>query len=168
MRPSRQISGRLFLSLAWLLLLTSVPLLSLYGRDLQQLVAQYYSSRQLGWLIGAMLLLLTLAALAYLRHYNPTRGWRHALWIVPLFIIAPWFLSIVEERVHFILFGLFGFFTLLLFPARRAYALCLLLGVADESLQWALPDRVGDWRDVGLNLLAAWGGASLALVSRRA
>lgn len=167
MHPSWRINGRLFLPLAWLLLLASVPLLSLYGRDLQLLIAQYSSSRQLGWVIGAMLLLLSLAALAFVRHHRPASAWRHALWIVPLFVIAPWFISIVEERVHFILFGLFGFFTLLLFPARLAYALCLLLGVADEGLQWALPDRVGDWRDVALNLLAAWAGASLALVSGR-
>ena len=134
--PAEWPRPRPLFAVAWLMLLVSVPLLSVYGRDLQQLLARHSTSQQLAWAI-------------------------------PLFLIAPHFLPIVEERVHFIVFGLLGFFTLKLFPPALAYALCLLMAMADEGLQWFLPDRVGDLRDVAVNLVAAWAGVTLARVMER-
>ena len=44
----------------------------------------------------------------------------------------------------------------------------LALAMGDELLQHFLPSRVGDWRDVGFNALAASGGLLLALVMANA
>lgn len=158
---------RPFLVVAWLMLLVSVPLLSVFGRDLQQLLARHYTGQQLAWAIALALGLLTTVAVVLLLRSRRAAGAWQLLWFIPLFLIAPHFLSIVEERVHFIVFGLLGFFTLKLFPRTFAYALCLLMAVADEGLQWSLPDRVGDLRDVAVNLVAAWAGVTLAWVMER-
>ena len=96
--------------------------------------------------------------------------WPHLLW-VSLFglILMPRIFSglglalflvvfLVEnnvERLHFIIFGLFGFFSARLFTPPFAASFCLLMGAGDELLQYFLPSRVGDLRDVGFNLIAA-------------
>jgi hypothetical protein len=58
-----------------------------------------------------MLSLLLVVALAIWlkRHVKPDRIW-HLVWLVPLFLLLP----MVEEHLHFLLFGGFGFFSMLL------------------------------------------------------
>jgi VanZ family protein len=69
------------------------------------------------------------------------------------------------ERFHFVEFGAV---TWLFYRAWRHHrdlatlALPVLAtfvtGVADEAFQWFVPGRVGEWRDVGINLAAIAGG----------
>lgn len=86
-----------------------------------------------------------------------------------------------EEAVHFLEFGLLAY---LLFNAlsRRiqdwtVYITALLfvvfIGTMDEFLQWLMPKRYWDYRDVGLNsfagavlLLAIWKGIRPGFISR--
>lgn len=67
-----------------------------------------------------------------------------------------------SEKVHFLEYGLLG---MLLCKAlsyyirnKLAYLVATLgvyiVGVVDEGIQWALPNRVGDYRDLWLNLLS--------------
>lgn len=79
----------------------------------------------------------------------------------------PFFFPLVEERVHFIVFGLFGFVSMVVFPPRVAWVVCLAMAGGDELLQWWLPDRVGDWRDVAVNSVAGVGGLMLAWSGRK-
>ena len=76
-----------------------------------------------------------------------------------LFLIVPLLLERVEERMHFLTFGLFGALSMALFAPRYAFIICLLGAGGDELLQFYLPDRVGDWRDVAFNALASFGAA---------
>ena len=52
-------------------------------------------------------------------------------------------------------------------PRRSAYfggwALVSCLGGVDEVVQWLLPNRVFEWKDVGLNVLS--GGLGMAVVA---
>jgi VanZ family protein len=88
---------------------------------------------------------LWLAAVAALYVYFTLQLWR-----------AP------EEAVHFLEYGLLGFF---LFRALSltirdksiyltAFLLGSLIGIFDEVLQWMMPGRYWDFRDAGLNALA--------------
>ena len=43
-------------------------------------------------------------------------------------------------------------------------AICLVVSGGDELFQWVLPDRVGDWRDVAMNIAACLLGAAVALI----
>jgi len=67
-----------------------------------------------------------------------------------------------EEAIHFLEYGLLGF---LLFQALRyhihdkgiyliAFLIGALVGILDETLQWMIPRRVWDFRDLGINALS--------------
>ena len=101
-------------------------------------------------------------------------GWRHLLLAtLPLAIIATaaYSLDIPEERMHYLQYGLLG--VLLAKTARleswfRSVQLALfavLIGFGDELIQWWLPNRVGEWRDVTMNasagVLGLWIGITL-------
>ena len=86
--------------------------------------------------------------------------------ISPLIILAymSFSLDVWAERVHFIQYGLLGLLV------SRAYkissfimflASCLFLmtvGLVDELIQWYLPNRYGDIRDVMMNSLGGLSG----------
>lgn len=75
------------------------------------------------------------------------------------------------ERLHLAEYGLLGFFIfrafLLDFSYQKslllAWLLACLLGAGDEGLQWILPSRVFEWKDIWLN--AASSGLGLLIVS---
>ncbi|PID55747.1 hypothetical protein CSB45_14525 [candidate division KSB3 bacterium] len=64
------------------------------------------------------------------------------------------------EKIHFLEYGLLGLLLCKAFSYsvknRSAYLLSLLLvyiiGMTDEGIQWALPQRVGEYRDIWLNI----------------
>lgn len=77
-------------------------------------------------------------------------------------------LNIAEERFHFLQYGLLG---MLVFATARDYSIrtmaplllfVVAVGIGDETIQWLLPNRVGDLRDVAMNtaagVLGAWIG----------
>ncbi len=68
------------------------------------------------------------------------------------------------EKIHIALFGLFGFLSLKVFEQRVAALLCVSISIFDELLQHFLAARVGDWRDVWLNLFSASLGMFLAFL----
>ncbi|MDX1763374.1 MAG: VanZ family protein [bacterium] len=71
-----------------------------------------------------------------------------------LLLFAP------EERIHLFEYGLLGFFCLKALGREtpmahvKAMMIVLFVGIGDELIQHALPSRVGDPRDVALNLLS--------------
>lgn len=149
----------------WLVTLAFLPVLSIYGRSLQTMVQSSISKEQLA-LIIFLIILSMIAAIVYdlVRCKQYSHLW-HLAWFLPLFIVYPLMLPIVEERVHFIIFGLLGYLTVKVFNFRYALAICVLISAGDELLQWFLPDRVGDWHDVMINCIASISGAILSYVS---
>lgn len=152
--------------LFWLVLLVLIPIFSIYGRGLQYWLLQQFTRQQLVLLFAVVLIFLSVAAtVSLIRRHGWLKGW-HAIWVVALFVILPFYVPLVEERFHFILFGLFGFVTLSIYPLIIGFIICFVLSGMDELLQYVLPDRVGDWRDVFFNVLAVTGGALFALVRK--
>lgn len=155
---------------SWSAILLSIPLLSVFGRPLQQWVIP-----NLGYnLIAGLIFFALAAALAGLFQALYRSGDRsafvHIAWVLPLFLVGPLLLGRVEERLHFLVFGLFGGASMFLYAPRAAFLLCLAVAAGDEVLQYYLPDRVGDWRDVAMNALASVAAALfvwLAFVSPR-
>jgi len=151
----------------WLLLLCTIPLLSIYGRRLQAFSREHLNTDILAWVIAVpTLLLAVIFLLDQARRYGYHRLW-HLVWAVALFGILPLTLNAVEERLHFLVFGAFGLVTGRTFTGKTGLLLGISAAGLDELLQWALPDRVGDWRDVGFNLLSVLGGLLLAKLGRR-
>jgi len=149
----------------WWINLFAIPLLSLTGRDLQYWLLQFFSREFSALLVFLALLSFSIAGLIQLR--GTTRYWKwHSIWLALLFLILPFSLGNFEERIHFLLFGAFGFSSMRLYPLLSAAMWVYALSGGDELLQWWLPQRVGDWHDVYINLLAGSGGMLLAFVGR--
>jgi hypothetical protein len=111
--------------------------------------------------VGLVLILLAIPILCR-RALSP----RRIVSLLPIFLgygLVLWWLTIPEERFHLLQYGLLTFFCAKALPDRiqgrsRLVLTVLLVGLAgigDELIQWIRPNRVGDLRDVLINLLAA-------------
>ena len=165
MRPTAPLDRR-WLAF-WLLCLAMIPTLSVFGRRLQTLARDNLDASALAWAIGLPTLLLVIAFLLNEARRAGRRQLWHGVWAVALFGLLPLTLPMVEERLHFLVFGAFGLASGRAFPGWPGLLLGTAVAGLDELLQWTLPDRVGDWRDVGFNLLAVGGGLLLAWTGRR-
>ena len=150
-------------TLLWALSASLIPLMSIFGRNWQTHTATLFSADQIGWIILGLLMAGVGAALGYHLRTIGQQLWWHLPWLVVVFIVIPASLSIPVERLHFVTFGIYGYLSMKMFPRMVAIIACISLSVGDEWLQWWLPNRVGEWRDVGLNALACCGGATYAL-----
>lgn len=150
----------------WLLTLCLIPLLSFYGRSLQALLHSLLQRQSADLLVSLMLLLMTGLFLLWLRDTRRMR-WQFAMLVITVFFLGPLFLERFEERIHFILFGLLGFSSRQIFPYYKALFLSYAVSGLDELWQWWLPDRVGDWRDVFMNMLAGLVAVWIAERGRR-
>ncbi|MBD3306894.1 sulfatase-like hydrolase/transferase [candidate division KSB3 bacterium] len=74
------------------------------------------------------------------------------------------------EKIHFLEYGLLGLLACKALSAhikdKTAYLLAIgivyLVGMTDEGIQWALPNRVGEYRDIWLNFVS--GGLAILAV----
>ena len=163
---TRQNQPEIILFWSWLLIFATIPLLSIFGRPLHRWLITQLATRQLAVFLGITLSLLFVAIVSYMVKVGGKKQLWHLLWLAVLFVFIQLYIPIVEERVHVILFGLFGFVTLRLFPLPWGIFLCVLVSASDELLQFFLAARVGDWHDVFLNLLSTGLGAVLAKLSQ--
>ncbi len=110
----------------------------------------------------------TFLYLVYILYYRlKIRALSNYIWLMLIsaayvyFTLKLW--ANPEEAIHFIEYGLLGFF---LFRAFRhhisdtsiylaAFLSGALVGIFDEILQWIVPGRYFDFRDVGLNALSS-------------
>jgi VanZ family protein len=102
------------------------------------------------------------------------KGLGKILWVsIPLAATAyyVYFMKIPEERVHFLQYGLLGILVLTTVKKETwegllmALTVTVLVGCGDEFIQWLLPNRVGEIRDVMINaaasVLGVWFGRIL-------
>lgn len=83
-------------------------------------------------------------------------------------------LEVMEERVHFVQYGLLAVGVCYSLRPRvdapflylATAVLAAAFGFVDEGLQFFIPNRVFDWRDVGFNTMAAGFGTGFAWIFR--
>lgn len=153
------------LAVCWCLVLLFIPTLSINGRALQ-----HWVNDNLRYDLVALSIFIALVLALFLKlHLMSKKGYKipfvHVLWMILLFVGAPLLLPRVEERLHFLVFGAFGGLSMFVYQPRLAIALCLSVSTGDELLQYFLPDRVGDWRDVAMNSLASVAAASFVWIA---
>ncbi|MDH5766554.1 MAG: VanZ family protein [Gammaproteobacteria bacterium] len=151
----------------WLFLLACILLLSYFGRDIQKFIMANISKQLLAWVIAFLLISISFIAVYVLSCCQSRKRLYHLIWFVPLFVVVPFYFPIIEERIHFIVFGVLGFSTMSIFSLRAGLGICLLAACGDELFQHYLPDRVGDWRDVQVNIVSVLGGAVFYIVSMK-
>lgn len=84
-------------------------------------------------------------------------------------VFAAMMMPIPEETLHIVKYGGLGFLAQALVHKqgvsnRLAFAFVIAISVFDEAIQYYLPYRVGDLRDVGLNIASGLWGASIILI----
>jgi VanZ like family len=123
--------------------------------------------------VGDMLNALLLVSAGGVLVFAMRSGWfLTAKALVPLgaLLIAALQVNIPEERFHFLEYGLLGILVVktcrspTLILAGAAALFVAAVGAGDELIQWALPNRVGDWRDVGMNVFAGVMGVWIGVV----
>lgn len=89
------------------------------------------------------------------------------LGVVAIFILLFVRTAVPAERTHLIEYSVIGLLVYEAlherrengrnppFPPLLAISITTLLGIIDEAIQWLLPNRVFDLRDIGFNLFAA-------------
>ncbi len=160
-RPKLQ-NKSLLLS-AWLITLLCIPLFSFFGRTLQLYLLSQVSGETLGKYMGFLLAGFIVGyGITLLRSGLHPHVW-HLLWIVVLLFFLFRNIPYVE-KVHVVIFGLLGFLSQKLFTAKASFIICASLSLLDEVFQYFLPNRVGDIRDVGINLFSAILGLFLAFL----
>jgi VanZ family protein len=161
-------SRKIVLSWVWVILCAlaiffTVPL----ARKIQNLVTNLVGRSFFGYfvLLATAAMILILGYILYFR--LNIRFLSNYIWLVLISAIYVYFTLKLwanpEEAIHFIEYGLLGFF---LFRAFRhhiddksiyfaAFLMGTLVGTFDEILQWIVPGRYFDLRDVGLNALSS-------------
>ena len=115
--------------------------------------------------LGVSFVLLALGVTIFcwsLRTIRRQRAFFKALFVISIlsYVFALYYLKIPEERVHLIEYGALALLVLkaLQFDFKREmylYSLSFIIvsgvGAADEFIQYLLPNRVGDVKDIMLN-----------------
>ena len=171
-----------WVALCILAILLIVPL----ARTIQAFVSTHWGRSLFGCAVLVAVGIVFLATVTRLVFRLKVRSPGRLIWLTAVaglyvyFTLKLW--RAPEEAVHFLEYGLLGF---LLFHAlsysirdKTVYLAAFLIGSTvgtfDEILQWIIPGRFWDFRDVGLNALAAglfqvalWRGIKPSLISER-
>ncbi len=153
-----------FLSWLWVGLCSIAIFLTVpIARRIQIFVSNNWGREVFGYFVLVVLFIGAISLLYYLIFKLKIRAPSNYIW---LFIVGGLYIYFTlnlwkapEEAVHFLEYGLLGFF---LFKALichirdksiyvTATFLALFVGTIDEILQWMIPLRYWDFRDVGLN-----------------
>ncbi len=156
-----------FLAWLWVALCTlAIFLIVPLARTIQKFVSTNWGRSLFGYsvlaAIGVAFLSLVYVLVLRLKIRSPS----NYIWLTAVaglyvyFTLKLW--RAPEEAVHFLEYGLLGFF---LFRALSlsirdksiylaAFLIGSLVGIFDEILQWMMPNRYWDFRDTGLNALA--------------
>jgi hypothetical protein len=176
-----------FLAWLWVALCTlAIFLVVPLARTIQSFVQDRWGRSLFGYIVlvvagGTYLILI------YFLHFRlKTRSPSNYIWLTIIagfyvyFTLQLW--KVPVEAIHFLEYGLLGF---LLFRAFRfaikdksiylsAFLFGSLVGIFDEILQWMVPLRYWDIRDVGLNSLSAalfqialWKGIAPKTISQK-
>lgn len=113
-------------------------------------------------LFGGLLILLLVVVVALARWLWTRRSLRHFVWVLSIVLAIGgwgWLFRSQAEPAHFVAYGILGVLAFqALLPRLRdqgvylaAFALTALVGVLDELLQWFVPGRYWDVKDLAIN-----------------
>jgi hypothetical protein len=172
----RQLAARV---LPPLLLSAAVIAVAPFLGQLRDALLDRFPARALVAVTIALAVIAGIALLAAILRIRDHRAWRYGglalcgcLVVLQVVGFATGNASVdVVERVHIVEYGLLAaLYHRALRPAAGALGAALLawlaaglVGTVDEWVQWLVPTRVGDVRDVALNYAAAGTGALFAL-----
>jgi len=156
-----------FLAWLWVALCTlAIFLIVPLARTIQKFVSSHWGRSLFGYSVLAVTAIAFLSLVYFLVFRLKIRSASNYIWLTAVASLYIYFTLKLwrnpEEAVHFLEYGLLGFF---LFRALSlsirdnsiyflAFFIGALVGIFDEILQWMMPNRYWDFRDAGLNALA--------------
>lgn len=179
---SKKFRAWLYVSLCILAIFLFVPV----ARQIQNFLSAHFGRSFLGYLVILLAALALMSAYYLIWFHLKIRAFSNYIWLIltgGLFLyltIRRW--KVPEEAIHFLEYGLLGF---LLFRAlsfsikdKSIYFSSLfigsLVGIGDEFLQWVIPNRYWDFRDIAFNVFgvaltefAIWRGIKPKIISQR-
>ena len=149
---------------AGLLVGALIPIMSYFGTNIRLLLEKNLQGESFMLVMGGALVIASGACLVWIARRRSRRARWHGLWMLLVLLVITQLVPNPIEWFHFILFGSLGLLTTRAWFPVAAIMICLSVSVGDEVFQWLLPDRVGDPRDVAMNIAACLLGAAVALV----
>jgi len=146
----------------WWAVLALVPLLTVVGGRLRIALVSGAGAAPVDAGLFGVLAILAMGGAGWYPGAGRRIGVAHAGWLVPAALAVMLAVQQTGGEVHLILFGSLGFLGALRFGPLPGLAACAAVAGLDELLQLGVPDRVAEWRDVGLDLLAAAVGVWIA------
>ena len=156
------------------------------ARAIQKFVGEHWGRAFFGYLVVVVVAAVFLGIIYLLIFRLKIRAVSNYIWLAACAAFYLYFTLKLwrnpEEAVHFLEYGLLGFFLFrawrLSVPDKAVYLASFLIGTLvgtfDEIFQWFMPGRYWDIRDVGLNALALglfqvalWQGVRPKLASPR-
>jgi hypothetical protein len=134
-----------------------------FVRYLREALVEVIPAKAIGYAVMMMGLVVVAAAIAVLQRSRNRFGISDALWLAGVSLVFLFWTSRLmgapEEAVHFVEYGVLG---MLLYSALddrvpdwtvflAATLAGVVVGTADEIIQWLVPGRFFDFRDVVLN-----------------
>ncbi len=158
-----------YLTVSWFVVFLAIPVISYFGRSLQGFFEETLGgSAGVGWMLGIITGILIATAGVLLVKKMGIKGLLHLAWIVFLSAGLMYYLRSHPERwYHIPLFGLLGYLSASLFSVRTGAEITMAWAVLDELFQDYLPDRVGDFEDVLVNIICGTAGIVLYLLVKR-
>ncbi|MGN7610871.1 VanZ family protein [Magnetococcales bacterium HHB-1] len=155
--------GRWFLLLYILVIFLTLPFAPQLIRSLYTLFGKSIT----GWIITGVIFLAIFGTLWSLRRLEKNRLW---MAILPLSGVTLLLLLLDNpvERFHFLEYALLGYWLYLVriptnkWPLLISLLAVLIIGTLDEAIQWYLPNRYWDLRDIGMNGVGGGLGVWLA------
>jgi len=175
--------------IAWLLV--SLCILAIFlvvpaARAIQNFVSVRWGRSLFGFSVLAVTFLAFLILLYVLIFRLKIRSPSNYVWLSLIAVLYFYFTlklwEVPEEAIHFLEYGLLGYFLFralsLRIKSKTIYLVAILIGslvgTFDEILQWIVPKRYWDLRDVGLNVLsgilfhiALWKGIKPKIISEK-
>ena len=168
-QKNKYISAKKKIFLSWLgvvLCVLAIFLVVPIARTVRNFVETTWSASLFGYFVLIFVSAAFLAGLYLFWFRLNIRALSNYMWLAVVAVVYIIFTLRLwerpEEAIHFLEYGLLGI--LLYFALRNHYSdkgifiiafiIGALVGIFDEALQWMIPRRVWDFRDLGLNALS--------------
>jgi len=149
-----------FAAILWIgLIYASIP----FVRVAREAFAAHWPAELIAYAVIAVVFSTAVAAVVILRRRRPQIGFTDILWLVVVAaVVVVWTRRLMgqpEEAIHFLEYGVLGILLYRAFEDRiqdptvyvAATLTGLLVGTVDEIIQWLVPGRFWDLRDIVLN-----------------
>jgi len=132
-------------------------LISINGRSFESFFFSLINEKYMHIFIGAFFILGFISVWFILRgEVKNFKSFFYASFICFIIMaISQGFIIKPVEKIHLILFSFFGLFCSYYLNVRNAIIISLIMSLADELLQYFLPERYFGWGDVLINSYAS-------------